>query len=259
MQPQSRRRTRVALLSPIFFGLLVLALPLVAGQSNAGSESSGPTQYDDLKTTYLKDNSDWWSEIAKGEGGEPPGDISRASPSPHNFEILGISVWGFDLHWPNPATRVLGRATVVERGDASGGRSQVCYDSVPRSEATKLIFETGECANSFYLFDGGQPFSGTDRCQSSKLVTNDLKTTSGLGLGMTREEIRKILGPPVVVHGDSFTYKYNVIFKRTKEELEEWKRLDGEMPDAQFDEGLSIVIKFRGERSWFLYVASSIC
>jgi hypothetical protein len=138
---------------------------------------------DPRSTVYLHDNSDWWSEIRKDLGGEPPGKFLRVPPDPRSFEILGVSVWGYPLHWPRSIVSVLGRTTVVGRGDAATGRDQICYESAISSAPTKLIFETGECTTSFYLFEDGVAFTGSDRCQVSKRVTNDLKTRSGLRLG----------------------------------------------------------------------------
>jgi hypothetical protein len=171
-------------------------------------------------------------------------------------------MWGEAQDWPQNIVHVLGRATVVERGDAANGRSQVCYKSADPSEPTKLIFEIGECTHSFYLFAGGAPFSGTDKCQGSNIITRDLKTPNGLGLGLTPEQVKKILGPPSAAEHESLTYDYNVKLTRTKQRLEELKREAGPEygpPDLQIDDGLSILIKFHDARSWYLYVASSSC
>jgi hypothetical protein len=77
----------------------------------------------------------------------------------------------------------LGKATVVERGDASTGRSQICYSSLGKQSKTYLMFEKGEVNDSFYLFKGGPDWKGSKLCTASNLVTTNLSTASGLRLG----------------------------------------------------------------------------
>jgi hypothetical protein len=238
------------------FWVLTLCLFLSVRGTNAG-------EYGNLNTVDLRDDSDWWSEIRKDLGGEPPGKFLSVSPDPLSFEILGISVRGYPLHWPLEIVSVLGRATVVGRGDAATGRDQICYESATSSAPTKLIFETGECTTSFYLFEDGAAFTGSDRCQVSKRVVRDLKTPSGLGLGLTREQVKKILGAPTRSDDESATYKSFVSLNRTKEQLEHITRdfpvAKYGRPDLQFDDMLSILIKFRNDSSWYLFVASTTC
>jgi hypothetical protein len=251
----------VRCVSSIGFALFLL---LFALRGYATSETLRPDQYSggfgDLSDIYLDNNSDWWSEIPKSLGGEPPGDLLTRRPEPQNFQILGISVWSYSLNWPQKIVRTLGRVTVVGRGDASAGRHQVCYKSPANSRDSKLIFETGECSESFYLFEDGAPFVGSDRCVSSTQVNDHLKTPTGLGLGLTPTEVAKILGTPSTARPDSFVYVYRVHMRRTKEQMDSAAREDPSgPPDVEYDSDVALIIRFRNGRSWYLYVMSETC
>jgi hypothetical protein len=246
------------------FGFALFLL-LFALRGYATSETLRPDQYSgafgDLSDIYLNDNSDWWSEIPRAHGGVPPGEFLAGPPEPQNFQILGISVWRSSPNWPQKIVRALGRATVIERGDASTGRHQICYKSAANYRRTSLIFESGECSESFYLFEEGGPFAGSDRCVSSTQVNQNLKTPAGLGLGLTPSGVVKLLGPHSLKRPDFFVYKYNLKMKRTKEEIESERREDPTLglPDLEYDSDLSLLIRFRNGRLWYLYVTTEFC
>jgi hypothetical protein len=103
----------------------------------------------------------------------------------------------------------LGKASVVQRGDASAGRTQVCYTS--RGEPrVHLIFEKGEVNEALYLFNVGKDWKGSDLCSTSDLVTETLSTKSGLHLGETLSEVRAILGKPSAATGRKLSYLFSV-------------------------------------------------
>ena len=79
--------------------------------------------------------------------------VQSREPSPSNFQILGLNL---DDDIFSEAAAKLGKAPVVERGDASTGRSQVCYISPEERGTVHLVFEKGEVNEVFYLFVGGQ-------------------------------------------------------------------------------------------------------
>jgi len=99
----------------------------------------------------LEDNSDWWSGERSLDSGESIGTQQREL-SPSNFRVLGIELEGG--MFSHAATK-LGKATLVERGDAATGREQACYASTREGENVHFIFERGEVDSSFYLFIGG--------------------------------------------------------------------------------------------------------
>jgi hypothetical protein len=142
-----------------------------------------------ISPARLNDNSDWWS-ITRGEG-EARGiefQEQKTETAESNFKILGA-----DLGHQSSAAR-LGRPTIVQRGDAATGRSQACYASIGDSNKVYLVFEDGEVTFAFYLFAGGPPWNGSDLCVKSPLVSRATRTDSGLHLGMTTADVKKILG-----------------------------------------------------------------
>jgi hypothetical protein len=253
-----------------FAGVLGIALLLLLRSPSDGApftpyshrsdQYSG--RYGDLSDIYLNDNSDWWSEYFKANlGANPFGQSLSVRPRQGNFEILGISLWSYSVKWPQAVVHELGKATVIERGDAGVGRAQVCYQSAENSGQTKLIFEEGECLDSFYLFEDGHPFVGSDACVASQQVTCRLETLSGLGLGQTHAEVAKILGVPSKQGDDFLTYNYYLTMRRTKEQLEEDKSENPGYgtPDPEYENHLVINIEFRNGRSWYLHVRSGMC
>jgi hypothetical protein len=136
----------------------------------------------------------------------------------NNFKILGLSLTtlGFD----DVAAR-LGKAAVVERGDASYSRSQACYFSGSGSDTIHLIFEGGEGGSStVYIFRGGPDWKGSNLCVRSNRVSSDLATGTGLRLGLSRAEVEAILGKPDSVHGNRVSYCRAFKRKATKEEFD---------------------------------------
>jgi hypothetical protein len=106
------------------------------------------------------------------------------------------------FHTCGQAAAKLGKATVVERGDASTGRSQICYSSPRKQSKAFLIFEKGEVNDAFYVFNVGLDWKGSELCAESNLVTPNLSTASGLRLGQTRAQFRAIPGKPSSVAAD---------------------------------------------------------
>jgi hypothetical protein len=148
---------------------------------------------------YTSDNSDWWSYTRRPEADDEAISQKRELPA-SNFQILGFKLNDETF---GKATAKLGKATVVERGDASTGRSQICYASPGRLSKTYLIFEKGEVNDAFYLLNIGPDWKGSELCTESNLVTANLSTASGLHLGQTSAQVRAILGKPSVVADDT--------------------------------------------------------
>lgn len=150
---------------------------------------------------YRSDNSDWWSQLRGGDDEIIP--TAGHAPAASNFKVLGIEL-GHDVF--NEAQAKLGKAQRVDRGDASSGRSQICYVSVPGRPRVSLVFESGEVADFFYLFAGGSDWNGSDLCAKSNLLTEDLSVASGLRLGQSPRQVRAILGKPSFETGEKIIY-----------------------------------------------------
>jgi hypothetical protein len=179
----------------------------------------------DQRSIYLKDNSDWWSALS------PAFDLDkingRSRPlDPKNFEIAGIVVGDARIE---DIVAKLGQAIIVKRGDASTGRSQVCYVSREDARTVHLIFEQGEVDQSFRLFESTRDWNGSNYCEPSKLVTSSLSTLSGLRLGLSRAEVEAVLGKPEAENGDEVIY-----VSETKEQVSSQTFDVSEIIEAKF-------------------------
>ena len=208
--------------------------------------------------TRIEDDSDWWS-IQREDNG-PEVEPKHKSISALNFQIAGVSLGEKQFE---QAVAKLGKTEEIERGDASTGRHQVCYQSAKDGEKLHLIFEFGEVEETFYLFADGKDWEGSDRCARSKLVTASLRTASGLRLGLTRSQVETILGPPDFVSGERIVYSREVRRKTTPREFEQMRKdyprvLRDEEAHAQFDffdVGMYIEAKFVNSKLNYLAVS----
>ena len=206
---------------------------------------------------YTSDNSDWWSFTAARYDPEIP--KQNREPSPENLQILGIEL-GKDV-LPGAASK-LGKASVVERGDGASARSQVCYVSEPDEPRVHLAFEEGEVNTVLYLFEGGQDWSGSDQCSTSQLVTKNLHTGSGIGLGQSPAEVQAILARPSKATVDKLIYSFVVDKKTSEEDLRRMHERYREMTEqdlrANFEScSLTVYIEVRFSRSKLVYLAVS--
>jgi len=164
--------------------------------------SLGTSKVQNVPPGYTRDNSDWWS-FTRTYGAHAELIPQEGDQQDSNFKILGLKL---NQETFRKATAKLGKATVVERGDASTGRSQICYSSLGKQSKTYLIFEKGEVNESFYLFRGGPDWKGSELCTASNLVTTNLSTASGLRLGQTVAQVRAILGKSGLVVDGKLMY-----------------------------------------------------
>src|SRR5258706_1970442 len=110
----------------------------------------------DAQTFRVEDNSDWWS-INREQYSGLPVKPRRKQFDTRNFKILGLSLDTLDF---DAVAAKLGRASVVERGDAATGRSQICYASTEGSEQIHLLFVFIEGhTSSFNLFRWGEDWN----------------------------------------------------------------------------------------------------
>lgn len=157
------------------------------------------------RETPPHDDSDWWSIT----GSQDKGKILKAQNreiASANFRILGV-----DLREDAVARlgKKLGKTPIVNRGDASTGRTQACYCSSSKPP-TLLIAEEGEVNSAFYLFSDPTPWNGRDLCSRSSQVSRNVQTASGLHLGQTLDQVIKILGEPSERSRSELTYFLSV-------------------------------------------------
>jgi hypothetical protein len=213
------------------------------------------------QSVRLKDSSDWWSTNNEHYSGLRV-KTKEKSFDTRNFGVLGLSLDTLDF---DKVVIKLGRASVVERGDASTGRSQLCYVSDVGSKKIHLVFELGEGQSStFYLFRGGADWKGSDRCFKTNKVSMNLSTVTGLRLGLQRAQIEAILGKPDFASGNSIAYSRQFYRKATKEEFERSRReypetLTDETAHQEFDlvnVTMQLEARFEDSRLYYIYIST---
>ena len=209
-------------------------------------------------TVHLGDNSDWWSLTREDTDAEritfQERELSRG-----NFQILGINL---DEGLFRRAEGKFGRATTVERGDASSARAQLCYVSIGEATSTYLIFETGEVNNTFYLFNAGPAWNGNDKCVATKVAISGASTISGLHLGLTPSQVIAILDKPTIRREDQLSYYLHVRKKTSEADLKRIRQQHREMSDKEFIDNYAfydltamIVMRFKDSKLNYLAVS----
>jgi len=207
---------------------------------------------------YTSDNSDWWSYTRRPEADDEAISQKREPPA-SNFQILGFKLNDETF---GRATAKLGKATLVERGDASTGRSQICYSSPGKQSKTYLIFEKGEVNDAFYLFSVGPDWKGSELCTESNLVTTNLSTASGLHLGQTNAQVRAILGKPSFVGDDKIIYSFGVEKKTSAADFESLRQRNPQLSQDELHRNydfytLGVYIEARFLSGKLVYLAIS--
>jgi hypothetical protein len=213
-----------------------------------------------LATQSTRDNSDWWSQLRTDDSGREVA-VLKQEPAASNFKILGIDLGDDSLF--SKAVAKLGEAQTVQRGDASSGRSQICYTSLQdRPNRIHLVFETGEVSDWFYLFEDGPDWKGSDLCVKSNLVTKNLSVASGLRLGQTPAEVKAILGKPSAVIGNKIIYSFEVEKKTSTGDFDKLRQQHPSLSEEELHRNyesysLGVYIEARFAQSKLNYLAVS--
>jgi hypothetical protein len=178
----------------------------------------------------LTENSDWWSGLRTIESDDSIKAQEREIAA-SNFRVLGVSL-GENMF--AAAAAKLGKTTIVERGDAAGGREQACFASIKADPKMFLIFEQGEVSYSFYFFSGGKEWTGREYCSASEKVSPTVSTASGLRLGLSPKQVIAILGLPSIRRKDELLYSLHVNKKYSEKALKELRSRYLDMSDEEF-------------------------
>jgi hypothetical protein len=213
---------------------------------------------DTSNTVRLADQSDWWSvlnenfywPIEKPAGNELSAD---------NFEIAGMKL-DRDPSFRSVRNK-FGRTVAASRGATSSARQQVCYLS-EQNPPVRLIFEEGDLSLSFYLVANGQGWNGQALCAESPQVTENLRTKSGLGLGISTADVVKILGNADVSNPDRLVYEREIEQRTPNDKLTELRKEHSDMSDKDFHDNydsyeLELYIEARFTNGKVSYLAVS--
>jgi hypothetical protein len=212
-----------------------LALILVACTIGVGS------------SFWRGDDSDWWS-LQKDDKPFACSTLSKEKPNGANFVIAGVNLRDEepvrDAEKEIPTTSEI---LTVTRGDAGDSRTQICFKSSSEKGRFKLIFEEGEAgASAAYLIDGGPDWPESYKCVASQEVSDKLATASGLHLGMTASEVKKILGKPCLESNDSLGYFFDYQYLLPLNE--------GGNGDIDVDWIGTMQFKFRGAKACYIAI-----
>lgn len=210
------------------------------------------------------DDSDWWSSVAAFN------DIDLSAPRTHTqyreLAASTLSIAGIKLGFGEiaEAQAKFGKATVVSRGDAATGRAQACYLTADLS--THLVFEEeGEgFGTSFYLFQGGPGWNGSELCRTTSLDRQEIKTADGLELGLDKNKVKAILGRPSTASLEELTYVFEAKKATPVGGLEKLRRQHPDLSDKDFRDSFSsynvdslVVAKFEKSKLTYLAVTES--
>ena len=213
---------------------------------------------DTSNTVRLADQSDWWSVLNENfywPIEKPAGNQLSAD----NFEIAGMKL-DRDPSFLSVKSK-FGRTVTASRGTTSSARQQVCYVS-QQNPPVRLIFEEGDLSLSFYLVAEGQGWNGQALCAESASVSANLKTKSGLGLGISTTDVVKILGNADISSPDRLVYEREIEQQTPNDKLTELRKEHSEMSEKDFHDNydsyeLELYIEARFTNGKLSYLAVS--
>jgi hypothetical protein len=148
----------------------------------------------------------------------------------------------------------LGRSKITRVSRDEESDVSVCY--VSPTDGTVLAFYSGAMCGWkditwFALWSREDAFPHSSQCTSSKLVSRNLSTESGLQLGLTREKVDRILGKPTKLGRTSTKYEYLCRSKMTEDEIKGFKTANNwdVTSDPYFDRRSWIEVHYANSRA----------
>ena len=210
------------------------------------------------KTTPITgDGSDWWSEVT--DLGNP---VSiKTQQRQVGLSTLEVASVKAGLGAIARAADKFGQTTVVARGDAAESRSQACYISGD-ADAYLIFEEDGEgFGGAFYLFNRGRDWNGSQFCAKLSLNSMEVRTKSGLHLGMSPTDVETILGRPSTASVDALTYAFEVKKKTSFGEMNRFRTQNPGLSESRLQEDFgfyyvqsSVVARFSASKLIYLAV-----
>ena len=137
--------------------------------------------------------------------------------------ILGLAIGRSSLQ---DVQAKLGHSNLTRMSKDEESDVSVCY--VSPTDGTVLVFYSGVMGGGvditwFAVWSREAAFPHYSRCTSSRLVSRNLSTESGLRLGLTREKVDRIVGKPTKPGRTSTKYEYLCRSKMTDNEIKGFK------------------------------------
>jgi hypothetical protein len=159
--------------------------------------------------------------------------------------ILGLAIGRASL---KDVQAKLGNANVTRVSRDEESDISVCY--VSPIDGTVLVFYSGAMGGWkditwFALWSREATFPHASQCTPSKLVSQGLRTPSGVRLGLTKADLERILGKPKERGTKSLKYSYLCRKKMTEEEITRFKTMDWDVrSDPYFDRMSWIEVRY---------------
>ena len=141
-------------------------------------------------------------------GGEITSNSVSKPISPSHLTILGLTLGTSTLA---DIKTQLGDVAVIDRGDAGLSLRLACYIAA-NGDDTQLVFESGAMGGwtkltGFRIFLDKNRRDTPKQCRVSRRIGRHLRTAGGLGLGLSKAQVVKLLGLPAVTDNNKFTYE----------------------------------------------------
>jgi hypothetical protein len=168
--------------------------------------------------------------------------LASAQSQPSRCPAGDLRIMGFTLGKSMLADvqARLGNSTILKCSHEEEASNEVCYVS-PSSDHTRIVFEAG-FSGGWKELDGYKVIAGSvDRrcyrqCPGAAQVTSEVMTDGGLKLGLTRDQLIKLLGAPKQVRPNSLTFQWQSRKAMAKEQIEaESRTFKSPVTDAYYD------------------------
>jgi hypothetical protein len=132
--------------------------------------------------------------------------VGRSSPRPidrRNFEVVGLTLFKDEV---GDAEHVLGHADVTHpRGSMFPQR---CYASLGNDHTALVLEDWAGTLVGFRIFRADR--ETIKHCTRTAAVSSRISTGGGLRLGLTEDDVLKLLGTPTKKTQNTFIYRENV-------------------------------------------------
>ena len=135
------------------------------------------------------------------------------TPDESNFRILGLFIGDCA---PQDVYSKLGPG-IAFKDTAEADETQVCYVSDKDETLILFSFENFQCSR-FRLLSQKKRFYKWHFCEKTPLISKHLTTASGIKLGMSKSELKAILGAPHRESDENMSYAYEWKQKMNKTE-----------------------------------------
>lgn len=166
--------------------------------------------------------------------------FAQSQPAPNiagHLEFLGFTLGKTTLA---DVQAKYGKSIAKKCSREEEAGKEMCYISAGKDQ-TRVVFEAG-FSGGWKELDGYKVIAGNlvrpcyRQCPKASQMTSDVQTEGGLKLGLTREQLVALLGPPKQTRGNKLSFEWQSRQAMTKEQREaESKTFKSPVTDAYYD------------------------